>query len=103
KSGAAYLPLDPQYPAARLRLMVDDARPALALHDDSIDPDVRAAFNEAGLPGLCIVRDADVFASQPAHDPGPSGSGADLAYIMYTSGSTGRLKGVMVSRQAVAN
>src|SRR5690606_27665539 len=36
KSGAAYLPLDPQYPAARLRLMVDDARPALALHDDSI-------------------------------------------------------------------
>ncbi len=101
-SGAAFLPLDTQYPAARLRLMIDDARPALALHDDSIDPAVIAAFGEAALPTLCLVRDAPALAAQPATDPEPLGGGDDLAYVMYTSGSTGRPKGVMVTQRAVA-
>ncbi|MEB2320804.1 MAG: amino acid adenylation domain-containing protein, partial [Pseudomonadota bacterium] len=102
KSGAAYLPLDPQYPAARLRLMVDDARPALTLHDDSIGAEVLSVFAQAGLETLHLADDAPDFRHRPAYDPQPHGSGGDLAYVMYTSGSTGRPKGVMVNHRAVA-
>ncbi|MBE0591407.1 MAG: amino acid adenylation domain-containing protein, partial [Gemmatimonadales bacterium] len=102
KSGAAYLPLDPQYPAARLRLMVDDARPALTLHDDSIGAEVLSVVAQAGLETLHLADDAPDFRHRPAYDPQPHGSGGDLAYVMYTSGSTGRPKGVMVNHRAVA-
>ncbi|MFF3689544.1 amino acid adenylation domain-containing protein [Streptomyces sp. NPDC002187] len=88
KSGAAYVPLDPSYPAERLRYMADDAGLAALVGD----PD-RAAV--CGLDRLTVI-DPDVTPASgaaPAAPPGPD----DPAYVIYTSGSTGLPKGCVVT------
>nr|BFE79202.1 hypothetical protein GCM10020093_018030 [Planobispora longispora] len=89
KAGAAYLPLDPGYPAERLRWMLRDSGAGLLLAQDGL--------LECDLPVIPL--------DDPGEDrAGPSG-GADpgaLAYVIYTSGSTGRPKGVEVPRGALA-
>ena len=81
KSGAAYVPLDPAFPEARLRFMADDAQLA------------------------CLLTDADLLAAAAAaRIPVADGaSGEDPAYVIYTSGSTGTPKGVAVPHRAVVN
>ncbi|MEO5877174.1 MAG: amino acid adenylation domain-containing protein, partial [Streptosporangiaceae bacterium] len=74
KSGAAYVPIDPDYPADRIAYMLEDSSPVLTLN-------------------------AAVLASAGGYDPGDLGvriSPAHPAYVIYTSGSTGRPKGVVV-------
>ncbi|WP_019630457.1 amino acid adenylation domain-containing protein [Actinomadura atramentaria] len=81
KTGAAYLPLDPSYPADRLAYMTDDARPKHVVRP----PD---------LAGLARCADTD--------PPGPTS--VDLpAYVIYTSGSTGKPKGVVVTHAGIAD
>ncbi|MFJ6902841.1 amino acid adenylation domain-containing protein [Streptomyces griseoluteus] len=94
RAGAAYLPLDPRYPATRIRHMVTDARPVLLL----TTPDVHETLPPTDVPWLDPGRLA----------PGRGGPGqpihpADPAYVIYTSGSTGRPKGVTVPHGALAN
>ncbi|GLH98152.1 non-ribosomal peptide synthetase [Phytohabitans aurantiacus] len=79
RCGAAYVPVDPAYPAARRALILDDAAPALVI--DSLDPPTGSAT------------------ASPQHPPHPR----ELAYVIYTSGSTGRPKGVAVPHAALAN
>ncbi len=106
KAGAAYLPVDPAYPAERIRFVLDDARPACLLTtstaadglpqpealpclllDDSRTRDELAARSRDAL------RDEDRLAPlDPAHP----------AYVIYTSGSTGTPKGVVVTHTGVA-
>ncbi|WP_244433541.1 condensation domain-containing protein, partial [Azospirillum sp. B506] len=97
KAGAAYLPLDPDYPADRLALMVEDAAPALVL---------TAAEAAQRLPAdtPCLVLDrpeiAAMLAATVPGDPTDADRLAPLtpespAYVIYTSGSTGRPKGVV--------
>lgn len=81
RAGAAYLPLEPDQPAGRSALMVEDARPVCVLEAG----DVRAGVAQGARP--------------PARRPGPD----DLAYVLYTSGSTGRPKGVEVTHRAIVN
>ncbi|MFK4383739.1 amino acid adenylation domain-containing protein [Bradyrhizobium sp. USDA 223] len=98
KAGGAYLPLDPAYPAERLRQIVDDARPRLLIADGT---------GRAIIPdGTCEIVDPDAGAGQAASDPGALLKGLtarSLAYIIYTSGSTGRPKGVMVEHRGLVN
>src|SRR3569833_1890888 len=82
KSGGAYLPLDPAYPAERLRLMLNDARPLLLLGTEPFD---------CGLPHLPVDT-----AARPQPPPRSVKPG-DPAYLIYTSGSTGTPKGVVVT------
>ncbi|RPE27817.1 non-ribosomal peptide synthetase [Kitasatospora cineracea] len=100
RAGAAYLPVDPGYPAARIGQMLADARPALLL----TGPDVPAAVSAAatGVPRLAL--DAPLPPA-PAGRGGPAGPAgpAEAAYVIYTSGSTGRPKGVVVPHLALAN
>ncbi|WP_158889707.1 non-ribosomal peptide synthetase [Amycolatopsis anabasis] len=77
KSGAAYLPVDPDFPAERIELMLADAKPALVVTPDEVV--------EGSGEALPVV---------PADAP---------AYVLYTSGSTGRPKGVVVTRRNLAN
>ncbi|MFJ5885576.1 amino acid adenylation domain-containing protein [Kitasatospora cineracea] len=91
KAGAAWLPLDPQYPAGRLRFVVEDARPVLLLAPAALP----------GLPGLPVLAPdgAGEVPEVPLADPGP----LDAAYVIHTSGSTGRPKGVVVTHEGLVN
>ncbi|MFF8691277.1 amino acid adenylation domain-containing protein [Streptomyces sp. NPDC015144] len=97
KSGAAYLPLDPEHPADRLAHMITDARAGLVVTDGA-----RSARLPDGPGRFLTDRDWPSLADLPAHDPEPSASPADLAYVIYTSGSTGRPKGVEIEHHSLA-
>lgn len=92
RTGAAYVPLDPGYPPARLTFMIVDAGIDLVLVDG--DP--------PGWAGRVPTLRLDTASPAETLDPVDVGT-ADPAYVIYTSGSTGRPKGVMVSRGAVAH
>lgn len=100
KSGAAYVPLDPQFPAERLAFMAEDAAISLLLTERSL----RGVVPQGdGVPLLEI--DTDSRSIQSQHDePLPDyPSSLDLAYVIYTSGSTGKPKGVQIPHRALAN
>ncbi|MBK4215983.1 amino acid adenylation domain-containing protein [Paracoccus caeni] len=93
KTGAAYGPLDPRYPAERIAYIAGDAQLALILGAGGMD---LAGFWD-GAPGQGETRNGE--ASRPSvvdSDPG------DLAYLIYTSGSTGNPKGVAIRHRNAA-
>ncbi|MFJ4841624.1 amino acid adenylation domain-containing protein [Streptomyces sp. NPDC088746] len=95
KAGAAYVPLDPDYPAPRLSYMLDDARPRLLL----TTPAIRRRLPESPVPCL-YTGDLETGTPAPAHTgPAPALLPAHPAYVIYTSGSTGRPKGVVVTHR----
>ncbi|WP_246653500.1 non-ribosomal peptide synthetase [Nonomuraea guangzhouensis] len=90
KSGAAYLPIDPDYPAERVNLMLEDARPLLVIGD--LDVPVPRLTVADGIPSSELT-DAERRAPLTPRSP---------AYVIYTSGSTGRPKGVVVTHHGLA-
>ncbi|MFE4262813.1 amino acid adenylation domain-containing protein [Streptomyces sp. NPDC056883] len=107
KTGAAYMPVDPAYPADRIAYLLEDADPALVLTVGETEQ-----MLPAGSRTPRLVLDApEVVASlegRPATDPTDRDRRTLLqplhpAYIIYTSGSTGRPKGVVVTHANVAN
>lgn len=91
KAGAAYLPLDPEFPEDRRAFMLSDVGAHRVL-----------TAGEVVLPAG--IEAIDVRALPPADDPPASGvAPEDLAYVIYTSGSTGRPKGVLVEHRNAAN
>ncbi|MDI3284229.1 non-ribosomal peptide synthetase [Polyangium sp. 15x6] len=98
KAGGAYLPLDPDYPEARLALMLEDARPLLVI--TTVETANRLGH---GVAVLCLDAEADAAAiasSSPEVDPSDAGP-MTLAYVIYTSGSTGKPKGVLVEHRGL--
>ncbi len=100
KSGAPYVPLDPEFPGERLAFMMADAgAPILVAEAATVAP-------WAAAPGRRVVRidaDAKAINRHSASDP-PRGAGPEhTAYVIYTSGSTGRPKGVQVLHRGLAN
>ena len=116
KSGAAYLPIDPGYPAERIAYMITDARPLLVLTQREIRRvlDAASAGDRIGAlaaADVIAVDDERIVADLEAPgeaDFGASGRRSVLlpahpAYVIYTSGSTGRPKGVVISHEALSN
>ncbi|MCF5741321.1 amino acid adenylation domain-containing protein, partial [Pseudomonas syringae] len=98
KAGAAYVPLDPQYPAQRLTHMLTDSAPKVLVIQQGLDtlplPEGLATL-ELGCPSLQHVAD---------HNPQVAELNfGHLAYVIYTSGSTGLPKGVMVEHRGLRN
>ena len=99
KAGAAYLPLDPDYPTERLAWLLNDSNVPLVLTKIELAPKVAAA--KVGVP-LLDVESADL-AENSAQDLDDLPQPNDLAYVIYTSGSTGDPKGVMIEHANLAN
>ncbi|UXA49020.1 non-ribosomal peptide synthase/polyketide synthase [Xanthomonas prunicola] len=98
KAGAAYLPLDPELPDARLAFLLADSRPRAVLTCDALHARLQSfgsAMQSVGV--LTLDQDADV----DLHDPGapivPGLCPDNLAYVIYTSGSTGQPKGTLLT------
>ena len=99
KAGAAYVPLDPAYPADRLALMVGDAQLPILVTQQRLLP--RLPPHQAKV--VCIDTDWGTIEREPDDDLDRDVTGSNLAYVIYTSGSTGRPKGVMVEHRNVTN
>ncbi|TDR40393.1 nonribosomal peptide synthetase DhbF [Tahibacter aquaticus] len=98
RCGAAYLPLDSDYPRERLAFMLDDARPGLVLTTT-----VAAAALPDTAPLLLIDQPWQTDATDTAAATQQEATPADPAYVIYTSGTTGRPKGVVTAHAAIVN
>jgi amino acid adenylation domain-containing protein len=102
KAGAAYLPLDPAYPAERIRFMLEDAAAPVIITSRALEGDLpphaaRTVLLDGG-DWRTVAAPATIDATTSA-GAGPD----DLAYVIYTSGSTGRPKGVEIPHRALTN
>jgi amino acid adenylation domain-containing protein len=111
KAGAAYVPLDPTYPAERLAFMLEDSRLRLLLTQRTVQTTLPSTNARVlCIDSLCSQADQTNWENPfPVSLPVMSGSlpasgeTGRLAYVIYTSGSTGKPKGVQVTQQAVIN
>jgi len=96
KSGAAYVPLDPEFPEERLAFIASDAELSLIISD---------ADSTEGVSDTVRVTTVQAIADESGNAPSdPAAPGADdVAYLIYTSGSTGKPKGVVIRHAALAN
>ncbi|RYZ37181.1 MAG: amino acid adenylation domain-containing protein, partial [Myxococcaceae bacterium] len=98
KAGAAYVPLDPNYPAERLALMVEDTRaPVVLAHEGfvrALPPDTSARI---------VTMETVSLAARPTTSPNVRLSPEALCYVVFTSGSTGRPKGIAMSHRGIGN
>jgi amino acid adenylation domain-containing protein len=99
KAGAAYVPLDPNYPADRLLYMAETAQLKVLITGSSLTEIVA----DYCCPRVCLDRDAETIARQSEQVSAVAGTGEDPAYVIFTSGSTGKPKGVQVPHRAVVN
>ncbi len=103
QSGAAYVPLDPDYPVERLSYMAEDARLAWVVSRSDTMQALNWPRDKTLLTDLddALLQEqaADAWEPDPAHDA----SASDAAYVIYTSGSTGKPKGVVVPHSGVIN
>ncbi|WP_431031776.1 amino acid adenylation domain-containing protein [Streptomyces sp. P6-2-1] len=122
KAGAAYVPVDPGYPADRIAYMVGDSAPALVLTDQACVSVAQGAVAEAGVPVIVLDDPATVAevtgtGTESAGARAAGDAAADVidaerlapadprhpAYVIYTSGSTGRPKGVVIEHRNLVN
>ncbi|MCV6638056.1 amino acid adenylation domain-containing protein [Candidatus Albibeggiatoa sp. nov. NOAA] len=99
KAGAAYVPLDPNYPAERIAFMLQDAQPPVLLTQQHL----LLTLPKHQAHTICLDADWANIAKQSEHNPNIAIELNQLAYMIYTSGSTGKPKGVMNSHLAISN
>ncbi|MGY5035586.1 amino acid adenylation domain-containing protein [Streptomyces sp. 900116325] len=101
KAGAAYLPLDPGLPMARLEFMTAESSTRVIVTERSLEPGLRQ-LGSGGLE-LIVLDGADGPRIEEAQEVAlPSLNGSDLAYVIFTSGSSGRPKGVAVEHHSLS-
>ena len=101
KAGAAFVPLDPEYPAERLAFQLQDCGARVVL----THPEVRGRLPQlaATTHVLTIPAEGSSFETEPVVDLPVRATSRALAYVIYTSGSTGQPKGVLIEHRALAN
>lgn len=102
KAGAAYLPLDPDYPQKRLEYMVRDAKIELIVATKCL-AEKNAFLLDDGIVPICLNQEQVKIEQETTTNLTNINTPSDLAYVIYTSGSTGQPKGVMVEHKGVPN
>lgn len=92
KAGAAYLPLDPDYPHDRLRFKISDCKVSTIITKEKY----RRLVTDFHARPICIDSEWEAISEFPERNPATDIRPDSLCYIIYTSGSTGRPKGVLV-------
>ncbi|ADV94000.1 MULTISPECIES: non-ribosomal peptide synthetase DhbF [Bacillus] len=102
KTGAAYLPLDPEFPADRISYMLEDAKPSCIITTEEI---AASLPDNLAVPELVLDQAVaqEIIKRYSPENPDVSVSLDHPAYIIYTSGSTGRPKGVIVTQKSLSN
>jgi amino acid adenylation domain-containing protein len=101
KAGGAYVPIDPSYPPARIRYMLDDSATPLLLTQTHLK--AQLSLDELEHDCVVVCLDEADFVEQPTENPLVNCTAADLAYVIYTSGSTGKPKGAMNTHTGIVN
>ena len=99
KSGAAYVPIDPTYPAERLKYMLDDS----AINIVITQQELIGVLPESQARLLLIDSDWPEIEKQSSENPDIAIKPEHLAYMIYTSGSTGRPKGTLITHRGLLN
>jgi amino acid adenylation domain-containing protein len=99
KTGAAFVPIDPTYPAPRQKYLIEDCAAPVLLTNRAIA--ARLPQLDTNINIISLDADWAAIAIEDPTDLPHEGSADDLAYVMYTSGSTGNPKGVLVPQRAV--
>ena len=99
KAGAAYVPLDPDYPRERIGITLQDADVKMIISQQSL----ASSLPTGSAKVFCLDSDWKNLEKESCENPAPVSDPSDLIYIIFTSGSTGRPKGVQVPHRAVVN
>ncbi|WP_426271606.1 amino acid adenylation domain-containing protein [Dyella kyungheensis] len=101
KTGAGYVPLDPEFPADRLSYMAQDANLGVLVTEAALT----TRIDSEGTARLLLDESADELDALPTSRLASDAAfdGSSVAYVIYTSGSTGRPKGVAIPHRAVVN
>ncbi len=102
RTGAAYVPIDPAYPAERIAWMLEDSRAALVL----TEPALATMLPHSGATAVVLDESAwprGAGTGAPAARQTERATPDGLAYVIYTSGSTGRPKGAMIHHRGLVN
>jgi amino acid adenylation domain-containing protein len=99
KAGAAYVPIDPNYPPERIEFMLQDSGTSVLLTHSSLVGQL--PLTELENPPNIIYLDQEI--AELTNNPSPQSTPLNLAYVIYTSGSTGRPKGVMIEHRGLVN
>ncbi len=98
KAGAAYVPLDPAYPADRIEFVLADSAAPLLVTVSELNERIPPHAGQT----VCLDAEHELLSTQSTEDPERLAAPENLAYVIYTSGSTGRPKGVQVEHRNVA-
>ena len=99
KAGAAYLPLDPNYPQERLKFMLEDAGVSILVTQQQLAKNLTAPEYSV----VCVDSDREIIARQSPANLTLDILPENLAYVIYTSGSTGKAKGVLIEHRGLYN
>lgn len=102
KTGGAYLPLDSNYPAERLRFMIEDSQTSVLLTQEKI-AESQGWQSRDGAQLVCLDGDWPTIERHSDDNPDRVVAPNQLAYVIYTSGSSGQPKGVEIEHRAVVN